>query len=194
MMLKGVSANHREPDIYLPIRRQLLQQTCEVLPFIVNDWYLVILYRSMLTLAFNGLLRPGEFSYSLHVLRVENVYFHNATVILLFPTIKAHYKSFPQKVTMRPTQQHCPIRYLLYYLQYRPPICGALYIKQDFLPIQYPVVLKLFQHLSEFLALLPDRFKPHCLRIEATTELQVQNFSNLVIKERSRWSSSAFQH
>ena len=137
MMLKGVSANIREPDIirHLPAHHQAaLYQMCKALPLIVINWYLVILHRSILTLAFNGLLRTGKFSCTPHVIRVENVSFHN-TIAVLFPTTKVHNKSFPQKVTVSATQQYCPIRYLLNYLQFRLPILGTLYIKQDFLPI-----------------------------------------------------------
>ena len=60
MMLKGMSTKHREPDIWLPIIRQILGQMCSVLACIVGDPYLMVMYTSMLTLAFNRLLRPGE--------------------------------------------------------------------------------------------------------------------------------------
>ena len=64
MMLKGMNAKHRDPDVRLPVTRQLLGQMCQVLPCVVCDPYLSCMYVSMLTLAYNGLLRPGEFMYS----------------------------------------------------------------------------------------------------------------------------------
>ena len=67
LILKGVSAKFREPNIRLPVTRKILHDMCSVLPMVVQDYYLVMLYRSMLTLAFHGLLRPDEFTYSPHV-------------------------------------------------------------------------------------------------------------------------------
>ena len=61
MMLKGVNAKHRDPDVRLPVTRQLLGHMCQVLPGVVRD---PCMYISMLTPAYNGLLRPCEFTYS----------------------------------------------------------------------------------------------------------------------------------
>ena len=55
MMLKGVSAKHKEPDIRLPVTRQILHQMCEALLLILPDYYMVQLYKSMLILAFHTL-------------------------------------------------------------------------------------------------------------------------------------------
>ena len=54
MMLKGVSSQHITPDIHLPVTRNILHQMCTALQFVVNDRYLVAMFKSMLTLAFNG--------------------------------------------------------------------------------------------------------------------------------------------
>ena len=128
MMLKGVSSQHLLPDIRLPVTRPILHQMCDAFFFVIKDRYMVSLYRSMLTLAFNGLLRPGEFTYSPHVIRVENVYLQDDNITLLFPSTKAHSKPFPQKVEVHPCQQHCPVQYLKSYLHLRPPGPGALFI------------------------------------------------------------------
>ena len=193
MMLKGVSSQHLLPDIRLPVTRPILHQMCDALFFVIKDRYMVSLYRSMLTLAFNGLLRPGEFTYSPHVIRVENVYLHEGSISLLFPSTKAHNKPFPQKVEVHPCQQHCPVQYLKDYLQLRPPGPGALFVKDNGIPIQYPQVLALFEQLAFFLDLPPQCYKPHSIRIGATTELHVLGFSNVIIQERGRWSSQAFR-
>ena len=79
------------------------------------------------------------------------------------------------------------------YLKVRPVVKGPLYLASDGIPVQYQMVLKLFQMLTEFLDLPVDRYKPHSLHIGATTELHVQGYSNKVIQERDRWSSKAFQ-
>ena len=110
LILKGVSAKFREPDIRLPVIRKILHDMCSVLPMVVQDYYLVMFYRSMLTLAFHGLLHPGEFTYSPHVVRIENVFFDNGAVIIFLPTSKAHNKNFVQRIRIAPQRDHC--RYL----------------------------------------------------------------------------------
>ena len=193
MMLKGVSAKHREPDICLPITRDILGQMCLVLAYIVGDPYLTVMYTSMLTLAFNGLLQPGEFTYSPHVVHVEHVWFQNGEVVLYFPSSKTHQFPFCQQVRIVPHPQLCPVACLLQYLHIRQVQPGVLFVTQNIIPVQYPAVLKLFHHLAQFLDLPAERYLPHSLRIGATTELYVKGFSNSIIKPRGCWASAAFQ-
>ena len=193
MMLKGVNTKHRDPDVRLPVTRQLLGQMCQVLPCVVRDPYLSCMYVSMLTLAYKGLLRPGEFMYSPHVIRVENVWFQNGDVVLYFSSSKTHQYPMWQAITIKPHPNNCPVCLLRDYLKVRPVVTGPLYLTSEGIPVQYQTVLKLFQTLSEFLDLPVDHYKPHSLRIGATTELHVQGYSNKVIQERGRWSSKAFQ-
>ena len=147
----------------------------------------------MLTLAFHGLLHPGEFTYSPHVVRIENVFFDNGAVIIFLPTSKAHNKKYAQWIRVPPQRVHCPVAYLIDFLKVRPFALGPLFVKQNNSPIQYPVVLMLFHDLAQFLDLPTQRYKPHSLRIGATTELHVKGFTNQVIQSRGRWSSQAFQ-
>ena len=131
MMLKGVSAKHREPNIHLPVTREILGQMYSVLAYLVGDPYFMVMYTSMLTLAFNGLLRPGEFTYSLHVVRVEHVWFHKGEVVLYFPTSKTHQFPFYQQVRIVPYLQLCPVKALLRYLYIRPVQPGTLFVTQN---------------------------------------------------------------
>ena len=180
-------------DIHLPVTREILGQMCPVLAYLVGDPYLMVMYTSMLTLAFNGLLWPGEFTYSLHVVRVEYVWFHKGEVVLYFPTSKPHQFPFCQQVRIVPSPQLCPVAALLRYLHIRPVQPGALFVTQNNIPVQYPTVLKLFRHLAQFLDLPAERYTPHSLRIGATTELYVKEFSDNIIKQRGQWASAAFQ-
>ena len=120
MMLKGMSAKHREPDIQLSITREILGQMCSMLACIVGDPYLTVMYTSMLTLAFNRLLWPGEFTYSLHMVEVEHVWFQDGDVVLYFPSSKTDQFPFCQQVRVSPQTQLCPVACLLQYLHLRP--------------------------------------------------------------------------
>ena len=193
MMLKGVTAKHRDPDIRLPVTWEILHQMCEALPLILSDNYMVQLYKSMLTLAFHALLRPGKFSYSPHVVRIEHVFVDNMGVTIYLTSSMTHQFPFCQRVRVAPQLHHCPVHYLLNYLAIRPIESGALYVGPNNLPVQYVAVLSLFDKLAEFLDLPWGRYKPHSLRIGVTTELHVKGFSNEIIKQRGRWSSNAFQ-
>ena len=161
LILEGVSAKFSEPDIRLPVTRKILHDMCSVLPMVVQDFYMDMMYRSMLTLAFHGLPHPGEFTYSPHVVRIENVFFDNGAVIIFLPTSKAHNKNFEQRIRVPPQRGHCPVSYLIDYLKVRPFTPGSLFVKQDNMPIQYNAVLTLFQDLAQFLDLPTHHYKPH---------------------------------
>ena len=193
MMLRGVTVKHRDPDIRLPVTREILHQMCLALPLILSDYYMVQLYKSMLTLTFHALLRPGEFSYSPHVVRIEHVFVDNIGVTIYLTSSKTHQFPFCQRVRVAPQLHHCPVCYLLNYLAIQPIESGALYVGPNNLPVQYPAVLSLFDKLAEFLDLPLGRYKPHSLRIGAMTKLHVKGLSNEIIKQRGRWSSNAFQ-
>ena len=92
-MLKGVSVKYMEPDIYLPVTHDILHQICQALPCIISDWYLVVLYHSMLISAFNGMLRLGEFAYSPNVVRKKNIIFDGQGVILYTSRLQKHINS-----------------------------------------------------------------------------------------------------
>ena len=154
---------------------------------------MVMMYRSMLTLAFHGLPHPGEFTYSPHVVRIENVFFDNGAVIIFLPTSKAHNKNFEQRIRVPNQRGHCPVSYLIDYLKVRPFALGSLFVKQDNMLIQYNAVLTLFQDLTQFLDLPTHHYKPHSLRIGVTTELHIKGFTNQVIQSRGRWSSQVSQ-
>ena len=166
---------------------------CSTLACLVRDPYSVIMYTSMLTLAFNGMLRPGEFTYCPHVVRVEHVWFQNGEVVIYFPSSKTYQYPFCQQVRVSPQLAQCPVACFLHYLHIRLVQPGALFINQFNIPVQYPAVLKLFRLLAQFLDLLTEWYTPHSLHIGATTKLYVRGFSNTIIKQYSHWSSNAFQ-
>ena len=139
------------------------------------------------------MLRLGEFAYSLHVVRIENIIFDGQGVILYFPSSKTHQLPFCQHVRIKPQPQYCPIHYLREYLKVKPVTPGALYIKENNTQIQYPAVLALFNDLAQFLDLTVHCYKPHLLRIRATTEMHIQGFNNSIIKQRDRWALTVFQ-
>ena len=193
MVVKGVTSRYTVPDIRLPINIGLLHDMWNVIPIILRNQYLVKMYRSMLTLVYHGLLRLGEITYTPHVIKVEHTFFVHQNVHLYLHSSKTNNSPFPQRVVVAPQQGICPVADLHIYLQVRPCISGALFRKENGLPVHYHKLLSLRDKLAKFLDLPTDRFKPHLLRIGATTDLHLKGYSPKVIKKRGRWSSAAFQ-
>ena len=193
MVVKGVSSRYSVPDIRLPINKGLLHDMWNILPIIVRDHYMVKMYRSMFTLAYHGLLRPGEVTYTPHAIKVKHVYFVYQNVHLYLHSSKAKTGPFPQRVVVAPQPGICPVSDLHTYLQVRPCIPGALFRKENGLPVHYQELLSLMDKLAHFLDLPTDRFKPHSFCIGATTKLHLKGYSPQVIRKIGRWSSAAFQ-
>ena len=193
MVVKGVSSRYLVPDIRLPINIALLHDMWNVLSIVVKNPYMVKLYRSMFTLAYHGLLRPGEVTYTPHAIKVQHVYFVYENVHLYLHSSKAKTGPFPQKVVVAPQPGICLVTDLHTYLQVRPCIPGALFRKENGLPVHYHELLDLMDRLAKFLDLPTDRFKPHSFCIGATTDLHLKGYSSQVIQKKGRWSSAAFQ-
>ena len=150
MVVKGVSSRYSVPDIRLPINIGLLYDMWNILPIVIRNPYMVKLYRSMFTLAYHGLLRPGEVTYTLHAIKVEHVYFVCENVHLYLHSSKAKNGPFPQRVVVAPQQGICPVTDLHTYLQVRPCIPGALFRKENGLPVHYHELLDLMDRLAKF--------------------------------------------
>ena len=193
MVVKGVLSRYSVPDIRLPINIDLLHDMWNIIPILVRDQYLVKMYRIMFTLAYHGLLRPGEVTYTPHAVKVEHTFFVHQNVHLYLQSSKNNNGLFPQRVVVAPQPGICPVADLHVYLQVRPCILGALYHKENGLPVHYHELLSLMEKLAKFLDLLVDRFKLHSFYIGATMDLHLRSFTPEVIKNRGRWSSPAFQ-
>ena len=153
---------------------------CSVLPMAAQDYYLVIMYRSMLTLAFRGLLHPGEFTYYPHVVRIENVFFDNGAVIIFLLTSKVHNKNFEQRIRITPPEGSLPVilsHWLLESQTFHPgtTVCKARQHSDTIQCCANPV--------PRFGTVLGSTDWE--LRIGATTELDIKGFTNQVIQSRA---------
>ena len=109
MVVKGVSTRFPELDMCLLIMLELLADMWDVLPYIMHDRFQITMFRCMLTLGCHGLLRPGEITYSPHVVKVENMYFVKQHVHIYLTSSKAHREPYPQRVVVAPQHYRCPI-------------------------------------------------------------------------------------
>ena len=192
MVVKGVSTRFPEQDVRLPITLDLLADMWDVLPYIVHDQFQITMFHCMLTLGYHALLRPGELTYSPHTVQVEKVYFVQQQVHIYLTSSKMHKEPFPQQVIVTSQPSRCPIQDLCNYLQVWPWVLGALFRKESGLPVHYHELHNIISRLANFLNLPQDHYKPHSLRIGATTDLHLRGYTNEAIKKKGRWSSAAF--
>ena len=192
MVVKGVSTRFPEPDVHLPITLDLLADMWDVLLYIVHDRFQITMFCCMLTLGYLGLLRPGEITYSPHMVKVENIYFVKQHVHIYLTSSKTHKEPYPQRVIVAPQQSRSPIQDLRNYLQMRPWVLGKLFCKESGLPVHYHELHTIIICLANFLNLPQDCYKPHSLCIGATTDLHLKGYNNDAIKKKGRWSSAVF--
>ena len=111
MVVKGVSTRFPKLDMCLPIMLELLADIWHVLPYIMHDRFQITMFCSMLTLGCHGLLRPGEITYSPHVVKVENMYFVKQHVHIYLTSSKAHREPYSQRVVVAPQHYRCHTRF-----------------------------------------------------------------------------------
>ena len=134
MVVKAATSRFKTPDIRLPISLRLLHEFWHILPSVLHDNFLVLMYRSLLTFTFHGLFRPGELTYSPHSIKAENVYFVKGHLHVYLVSSKAHRGPGQQRVIIQPQPTICPVQDLVNYLHVRPKFPGALYCKQSGVP------------------------------------------------------------
>ena len=116
MVVKGVSATGNKSDIRLPISLKLLHEMWGAILFIVDSKFDVIMYRSLLSFTFHGLFKPGEVTYSPHVIKAENVYFVEDQLQVHLKSSKSHRGPGSQVVTIDKQPVVCPVTDLRLYL------------------------------------------------------------------------------
>ena len=86
------------------------------IPFIVASKFDAIMYRSLLSFTFHGLFRPGEVTYSPHVIKAKNVYFVEDQLQVHLILSKSHRGLGSQVVIIDKEPLVCPVVDLRLYL------------------------------------------------------------------------------
>ena len=126
MVVKGATSRFKTPDIRLPISLRLLHEFWHILPTVLNDNFLVLMYKSLLTFTFHGLFRPGEVMYSPHTIKAENVYFVKGHLHVYLASSKAHRGPGQQRVIIQPQPTICPVQDLVKTQPPRGPVLQAV--------------------------------------------------------------------
>ena len=206
-LVKGCKLQNDKVKVRLPIQKGLL----ELLLFEINRYfqsnpqpYLESLYHTMFSLAYYGMLRVGEVTYSPHTVKACNVHVGNNKdkILIVLYTSKTHgEESRPQKVKISaspcinaPKRLFCPVKAVLKFMQDRGPYEDD---SEPFFTFADKTAVKDHQFRS-FLRILLDRlgldsslYDVHSFRIGRTCDLEKFGYSVDQIKSMGRWKSNA---
>lgn len=200
-MLEGMKRLKTRADTRLPITPTLLEKIVSVLPGICFNIYEQKLFKAAFTLAFWGLLRVGEITYSRgkninqilsknDVLLTQNL--DSLTVKLRFSKTDQSGKGVFLEIP-KSESTLCPVLSINEYLLVRSSGDGPFFCHFSGAPLtryQFSAMLsKALKHAGvEF-----KRFKSHSFRIGGATALSMAGHSIEEIKNIGRWKSNAYK-
>ena len=179
-------------DSRLPISIPMLEKLMHQVQFTSMSPYSATMIRSMMSLAFYGLLRPGEITDSANNLLIHQVQLHSDYIDIMFTRFKHHVgPPVHIQVSAHPGSS-CPVSALRQYLSVRGLGPGPLYCTFTGKPITYHTLSTWFKSLlirCDF----PPHINLHSFRIGAATQASINLIPNAQIQMMGRWHSSAFQ-
>ncbi|CAH1788327.1 unnamed protein product, partial [Owenia fusiformis] len=132
--LTGISKQNPSCDSRLPITPEILKQLFHALKIIENNQYLVLLQKTMMSVALFGLLRIGEITVSQHNLLRKDKHKQPEGYVIKFESFK-HSKS-PQSVIIRPQEKDiCPVALLDQYMFTTQGREGPMFVTQVGSPV-----------------------------------------------------------
>ena len=169
-----------------------------------NQLYLEILYKALFALGYYGLMRVGELTESVHVVKAKDVHLatnKNKLLVVLY-TSKTHgLESRPQKIKITSNKDDnimtkrnfCPFTLLRNYLNVRGDYQHdneQFFIYSDGTPVTPFNARRLLKGLISTLGLNSDLYDMHSLRIGRTTDLVKHNYPIDLVKRLGRWRSN----
>ena len=189
--LAGVRKLASSTDVRLPITLSLLQRLIDSAKWVVGSHYYVKLLRSMMTLCFFALLRPGEVTDSPHNLMFDNVQLVNEQITVTFLSFK-HHKGQPVSLIIPAQKQApCPVQALKEYLEVRKSAQGPLFCHFGSKPITYSQFNGWFHQILDILS-IKQVYGLHSFRIGCASLAAARNISSVMIQQMGRWHSNAY--
>ena len=192
----------------LPIQKGLLEMLLiEIHRYFVTQYYLELMYKSMFTLAYFGLLRVGELATGNHAVRAKDIYSskQKQKLKIYLYTSKTHGRESPPQV-IKITGDFITEDDEIAELHFNPykitdeflTIRGGyehdnepLYIFRDGTPVSTRNFRKLLKILLKSLNLDPSLYDTHSFRIGRATDLKKHGYSIEEIKALGRWKSNS---
>ena len=193
--------------VRLPIKLRLMEMILfELERIFVNQPYLEILYKAMISLGYYGLLRVGELAWGSHTIKACNIFIatNKKKILLMLYSSKTHdHKNHPQKITITGLdgEQHvksrhyfCPFSILRTYFNMRQGYYDRdenFFVFSDHSPVYPAHLCKILRQALENLGFNPLLFNVHSLRIGHVTQMFKDGKSVDYIKDIGRWKSNA---
>ena len=166
--------------------------------------YLEVMFKTIFSLAYYGLMRIGELTDSPHVLKACNVHIsqNKDKILLILFTSKTHDRSkHPQKIKIsaiplpKPSVQFfCPFMLIRAYLNLRGSYennSEPFFIFADKTPVSVNCMFAMLKCAIMALHLDTSLYNFHGLRIGRSTDLYKMGYSIEQIKQAGHWKSNA---
>lgn len=157
-----------------------------------------LLFLAMTQTAFHGFFRLGELAYTnaqaaQNIVHLANIQLETSATGLRIVIDISHFKhsSGRARIYINTRERRCPVQCLLAYLRARGDAPGPLFMVNH-KPVHRSMYDSIFQRTIRRLGLDAGRYKPHSLRIGATTQAALDGHSALQIRAMGRWKSDAF--
>ena len=189
--LAGARKLASSSDVRLPITLSLLQRLMDAAKWVTPSHYYTTMLRSMMSLSFFALLRPGEVTDSPHNLMFDQVQVANEQITVTFLSFK-HHKGQPVSLIIPAQKQApCPVLAIKQYLPERKSYQGPLFCHFGGKPISYAQYSGWFHELLSILS-IKQVYGLHSFRIGCATLAAARNISSVMIQQMGRWHSNAY--
>ena len=189
--LKTARKLRPQKDTRLPLPPKVLHEIVACTHLLGFPYYLQILFKSMMTLAFAAFLRPGEMTDSPNNIQFYDVQVFESTVMIVFAQYK-HSTGVPFTAYVEAVDSpYCPVVLLKDYLRLRGPYAGALFVTIGGLPVSYSTFKSMFETALRKVG-VRGRMSPHSIRIGAASNAAAAGYSDTSIQKFGRWKSNAF--
>ncbi|XP_043236213.1 uncharacterized protein LOC122389606 isoform X4 [Amphibalanus amphitrite] len=153
-------------------------------------------FRAICSLAFFGMLRPGEVvlgANPAHTVRVHHVSVHRDGLSLTIPSSKTSPVPFTTELVARPDLACCPVRAVQEFLSVRPVgrHSDFLFLSGSGRPITTRQLTQVVRQAGRLAGLDVRRLAGHCFRIGGASYGAQLGMTELQLKEAGRWASSA---
>jgi len=198
-VLASVNKTNPTQDTRLPITLIILQQLSQSLPQILSNHYHVILLRAMFLIAFFGLMRIGEITFSSSK-KSDTIQLNQISISKDHLIIKIRH--FKHNISLRPFEivvkrqtdpNICPLLHMSYYLQLRGFKPGSLFQFQDGGMVNRNFFTSRLKGCLNFIGLDSTFYQAHSFRIGGASYLASVGMSDAKIRMIGRWKSDAFK-
>ena len=189
--LTGVRKILPSADLRFPMTVPILEKLIANTSHVTDCHYESLLLKSMLSLSFYALLRPGEVTNSIHNLYVHSLeLFHDHLEVKFY---RFKHRSGPP-ITIHVASQSnttCPVMLLKAYIVQRKRNPGPLFCFHSGKPVTYRRFSDWFQNLLLFCN-VAGTFNLHSFRIGGATLAASKGLTSTQIQQLGRWQSSAY--